>query len=71
MKLVVDEAPQSPTEPVSPGKVTVQRAGRPTAGVIAGVSKPGHVAREFLCGATPIGVFNCLCIRLLFQRIDA
>ena len=26
----------SPTEPVSPGKATVQRAGRPTAGVIAG-----------------------------------
>ena len=41
-------------EPVSPGKVTVQRAGRPTAGVIAGGNKPGNVAREFLRGANAI-----------------
>ena len=32
----------------------MQRAGRPTAGVIAGGSKPGHVAREFLRGTNAI-----------------
>ena len=42
-------------EPVSPGIVTVQHAGRPTAGVIAGGgSKHCHVAREFLRGTNAI-----------------
>ena len=54
MKLVVDEALHPPTEPVLPGKVTVQPAGRPTAGVIARGSKHGHVAREFLRGTNAI-----------------
>ena len=32
----------------------MQRAGRPAAGVIAGGSKPGHVAPEFLRGTNAI-----------------
>ena len=27
--------------------------------------------QEFTLGASSTGVFNCLCIRLLFERIDA
>ena len=38
-----------------------------------GMSKPEAMVRFGIASATPLkkGVFNCLCIRLLFERIDA
>lgn len=47
--LVSDET-DTPAEVASPRNVALLCADRPAAGVIAGESKPGHVAREFLRG---------------------
>ena len=32
---------------------------------------PGGMLGQALSQASQMGVFNCLCIRLLFERIDA
>ena len=54
MTLVVDEALHPQRNQYRQATLPWLRTDRPPAGVIAGGSKPGHVAREFLRGANAI-----------------